>query len=89
MEFFNDIKVQPPEDLHAFYEDGYEKTNDDADYDYDEFLQSQMPFSFDEILEYCLIPTVESGFGHVGKVLIWCAIFRVITQTCKHLFSSF
>jgi len=37
--------------------------------------------SLSEVLEHCVIPTAESGTAHVGKVIAWCIIFRLTTQT--------
>ena len=53
------------------------------EYDYEDFLQSQMPPSFNEIFQHCLLPTIESVKGHVGKLIICCIIFRISTQLCK------
>lgn len=33
-----------------------------------------------ELLELCIEPTVRDGFGHVGKLLLWCFLFRASTQ---------
>lgn len=80
MEFFHDSDVKPPDEV--FYDDHFEEfPQEDFDYE-DEF--SQAAFSFNEILEHCLIPTLEQGYGHIAKVIIWCAIFRVVTQTCNY-----
>jgi len=38
------------------------------------------PFSVSEILEHCIEPTLTDGLKHMGKIIIWCVIFRVITQ---------
>ena len=53
------------------------------EYDYEDFLQSQMPPSFNEIFQHCLLPTIESVKGHVGKLIICCIIFRISSQLCK------
>ena len=42
-----------------------------------------MPPSFNEIFQHCLLPTIESVKGHVGKLIICCIIFRISTQLCK------
>ena len=39
------------------------------------------PFSFEDILKHCLEPTVKDGLQHVGKVILWCVVFRIITQS--------
>ena len=39
------------------------------------------PFSFSESLEHCLEPTVKDGLAHVGKLVFWCMVFRIVTQS--------
>jgi len=39
------------------------------------------PFSFAEILEHCIEPTVKDAFSHIGKLIFWCMIFRILTQS--------
>jgi len=41
------------------------------------------PFSVSEILEHCIEPTLTDGMKHMGKIIIWCLIFRMATQTTK------
>lgn len=85
MEFFSDGKMQPPDDLHIVYEDEYDQPQEEFEYDYEDFLYSQMTPSFNDIVQHCLIPTIESVNGQVGK-LIFCGIFfRISTQLCKCL----
>lgn len=33
-----------------------------------------------ELLELCIEPTVQDGLSHVGKLLLWCFLFRASTQ---------
>ncbi|XP_066995407.1 protein-serine O-palmitoleoyltransferase porcupine [Anabrus simplex] len=33
-----------------------------------------------ELFELCIEPTLRDGFGHVGKLLLWCFLFRASTQ---------
>lgn len=33
-----------------------------------------------ELLELCIEPTLRDGFSHVGKLLLWCFLFRASTQ---------
>ena len=40
-------------------------------------------YSFPEILEHCIEPTVRSALAHVGKLIVWCVIFRVTTQSAR------
>ena len=84
MEFYKDMNIKPPDQHHIFYDENYGppfSEEDILEYDYEDF--APMPFSLAEIVENCLIPTLEQGYGHVGKVIIWCIIFRIATQSCK------
>jgi len=39
------------------------------------------PFSVSEILEHCIEPTLTDGMKHMGKIIVWCIVFRTVTQT--------
>lgn len=39
------------------------------------------PFSVSEILEHCIEPTLTDGIKHMGKIIVWCIVFRTVTQT--------
>jgi len=39
------------------------------------------PFSMSEILEHCIEPTLTDGIKHMGKIIVWCLVFRTLTQT--------
>jgi len=39
------------------------------------------PFSLTEIIQHCIQPTVTDGVKHMGKILLWSLIFRLLTQT--------
>lgn len=39
------------------------------------------PFSVSEILEHCIEPTLTDGIKHMGKIIVWCMVFRTVTQT--------
>jgi len=41
------------------------------------------PFSISEILEHCIEPTLTDGLKHMGKIIAWCFIFRMASQTTK------
>ena len=41
------------------------------------------PFSISEILEHCIEPTLIDGLKHMGKIIAWCFIFRMASQTTK------
>merc|ERR1712029_471580 len=75
----SDEMLLSPEDVMLEYED--------YDPDYFAGFEDGMgggglsPFSFQEILEHCLEPTVRDGLGHVGKVIVWCVVFRILTQS--------
>ena len=38
------------------------------------------PFTLTQIYEHCLIPNLLDAIRHVGKLLFWCIMFRVLTQ---------
>ena len=83
MEFFSDGKMQPPDDLHIVYEDEYDQPQEEFEYDYEDFLYSQMTPSFNDIVQHCLIPTIESVNGQVGKLIFCGIIFRIFTRLSK------
>ena len=71
MEFFSDLNIKPPPDENFIYHEEYYAPNqEDFEYDYEDF--APIPYSFNEILENCLLPTLEQGLKHVGPVIIWC-----------------
>ena len=78
--------IASPEEMMFEYEH-YDPDFEDHDYEDDYMgdhgggLGGLSPFSFQEIMEHCLEPTVRDGLAHVGKVVVWCVIFRVITQS--------
>jgi len=41
------------------------------------------PFSVSQILEHCIEPTVTDGLKHMGKIIVWCLLFRFATQTVE------
>ena len=84
MEFFEDSNLEPPAD-YEFEDENYPPIEEEIDYDYNEFYNSQMmaPFTLEEILHHCIEPTLSDGFRHVGKIIIWCIIFRILSQSCK------
>lgn len=41
-----------------------------------------------ELLELCIEPTVRDGLSHVGKLLLWCFLFRASTQIGEVLSAS-
>jgi len=47
------------------------------------------PFSFSEILEHCLEPTIRDGAAHIGKLIFWCIVFRILTQAGKKTLTDF
>ena len=38
------------------------------------------PFSVSEIMEHCIEPTVSDGLKHMGKIIVWCLLFRIVVQ---------
>merc|ERR1719357_1891395 len=41
------------------------------------------PFTISEILEHCIEPTLTDGVKHMGKIIAWCLIFRMASQTTR------
>ena len=71
-DYDQDIYAKPIEeevDYHDYYADG--DSNDG-----DEFA----PFTLTQIYEHCLVPNILDAIRHVGKLVFWCIMFRVLTQ---------
>ena len=49
----------------------------------DEMGGGLAPFSVSEIMEHCIEPTVTDGLKHMGKIIVWCLLFRIVTQTVE------
>ena len=89
---FNGNAFDPsePEILVHYEDDPYPPPmSEEYDYeDYDEFLSRHgpvfSPYSFDEILENCIIPNATDGLKMIGPVVFWCVVFRILTQCCKY-----
>lgn len=54
----------------------------------EEFLEEEefgggglAPFSLMEMLEHCVDPTIRDGIRHMGKIVVWCLVFRIVTQS--------
>ena len=74
---FTDEELAEPD----FYVDRYFSSMDLED---DEMGGGGLtPFSVSEILEHCIEPTLSDGLKHMGKIIIWCVIFRVVTQLSR------
>ena len=88
---FNGNAFDPsePEILVHYEDDPYPPPmSEEYDYeDYDEFLSRHgpvfSPYSFDEILENCIIPNATDGLKMIGPVVFWCVVFRILTQCCE------
>ncbi|XP_023705139.1 protein-serine O-palmitoleoyltransferase porcupine isoform X2 [Cryptotermes secundus] len=64
------------EDMSPMYDDAYMPGANlwNEEEDVDEGMK------ITELLELCIEPTVRDGFSHVGKLLLWCFLFRASTQ---------
>ena len=62
-----------------FYVDRFFSNLDLEDYEGDD--GGLAPFSVSEILEHCIEPTLTDGIKHMGKIVVWCLVFRTVTQT--------
>ena len=38
------------------------------------------PFTLTQIYEHCLVPHLLDAIRHVGKLVFWCVMFRILTQ---------
>jgi len=36
-----------------------------------------------ELYELCISPTLRDGISHVGRLIVWCLIYRISTQIGK------
>ncbi|XP_037093203.1 protein-serine O-palmitoleoyltransferase porcupine-like [Pollicipes pollicipes] len=64
------------EDLEYGY--GQEEDIDDYEYDADDSPFNDEGFSFQETVEHCVLPTTNDAIGHIGKLLFWCFVLRII-----------
>ena len=88
MKFYGEsLDASEPEILGNYEEDTYQQFMEE-DYDYDDFLMKNgpvfSPYSFDEILENCIIPTATDALKELLPVVFWCIVFRILTQSCKY-----
>ena len=68
--------------LTEYEDDQYAAVMDDEDLDYVDPIYPGFT-SFAEILEYCIEPTLRDGLLHVGKLVVWCIVFRIATQSSR------
>ena len=78
-DYDQDIYAKPIEegvDYHDYYAGG--DSNDDMEdvFNGDGFA----PFTLTQIYENCLVPNLLDAIRHVGKLVFWCIMFRVLTQ---------
>ena len=80
-DYDHDVYAQPidEEDYHDYYHDqdleGHHNM-DDVFYGGDGFGMETLT----QIYEHCLIPTLMDAIRHVGKLVFWCIMFRILTQ---------
>ena len=74
-----------------YYADGVQ-VEDEYDYggyqDYD-YQAEEMEFKDDgltlkETIDLCVVPTTNDAIGHIGKLMFWCFILRIIVTVCKY-----
>jgi len=66
-----------------FYVDQFYPTGGLQDDLEDDMGGGLAPFSVSEIMEHCIEPTVTDGLKHMGKIIVWCLLFRIVTQTVE------
>ena len=86
MEFYGDsFDSSDPEMLVNYEDDQWTE----EDYEYEDLITKNGPvfssysFSFDEMLENCIIPHVKDGLAYIGPMIFWSIVFRILTQCCK------
>jgi len=70
--------AEPDFYVDQFYGGGMDQEESD-----DDLGGGLAPFSVSEILEHCIEPTVTDGLKHMGKIIVWCLLFRLTTQTVQ------
>ena len=82
--------------LTDYYEDDYPTVDatasrihmeeqDGVGFDYEEFAHARAMHrqpSVAHILEECIEPVVSSASLHVGKLILWCFVVSITTQSC-------
>ena len=69
--------------LSEYIDNHYDYPVDDDDEGGGGFHGGFSPYSFPEILEDCIEPTVRDTLAVVGKLVVWCVIFRVTAQSAR------
>lgn len=64
------------EEIENFYAGG-----GGADDGADGNIGDPYPYTFWDILEHCVDPTVRGALLHIGKLMVWCLVFRISTQS--------
>ena len=73
-----DLYAKPLEEMdYQEYYDGETDSDMEGGFTGDGFMA---PFSLAYIYEHCLIPNMLDAFRHVGKLVLWCVMFRILTQ---------
>jgi porcupine-like protein len=78
-DYDQDIYAKPVEeevDYHDYYPNGDSEDNMEDVFNEDGFA----PFTLTQIYEHCLVPNVLDAVRHVGKLVFWCFMFRILTQ---------
>lgn len=63
--------------------------------DYDDRIQDDSDLHASEVLQHCVIPALQDSGYHILKLLMWCLVFRFVTQflelpaVMKHSISGF
>ena len=66
------------------YEYSKEPEPEDYDYDTEELQFNDDGLTLQETIDHCVVPTTNDAIGHVGRLLFWCFVLRIIVAVCEY-----
>ena len=85
MDYDYDLMGGEDDFYHDFYADN-EALGDDEEPSPWREQESIPPMTAQQLLLSCVQPTLKDGFSHLSRVLAWCIIYRLTTQTSMQHF---
>ena len=67
------------------YEYSQDQEQEDYDYDTEELQFNDDGLTLQETIDHCVLPTTNDAIGHIGKLLFWCFVLRIIVVVCKYV----
>ncbi|KAF0299135.1 Protein-serine O-palmitoleoyltransferase porcupine [Amphibalanus amphitrite] len=64
------------------YEYSKEREPEDYDYDTEELQFNDDGLTLQETVDHCVVPTANDAIAHVGKLLFWCFVLRIVVALC-------